>query len=762
MICVDSSNSDPLIGRLVDSRYRVIAKIASGGMATVYRAQDDRLGRIVALKIMHAHLAQGEGGANSISRFHREAKASARLTHPGLVAMYDQGTDGDISYLAMEFVSGKNLRALLRTESTLAVGHALEITEQVLDALAAAHSSGLVHRDIKPENVLINQANRVKLADFGLARAVSEVTSTTTGTLLGTVAYLSPELITKGFGDTRSDLYAIGVMLFEMLAGRPPVTGESPIHIAFQHANADIPALSTIISWLDPSVDAFVSSLLDRNPDNRPADASAALAQLRSVVAQLSESDLARRAVPLPTAIPLPPTTSFPASSLELLEEPKSDDATAVDSPVSGSGSEAAFFTEEPAPVQPVSKDRQATFDEELTQALHLTSGSTMALPVDRIRSHQPTRVPRDHGSTKQQGTAKSHSTAQFPRTNTARGDSNGNGSAASLSVSPSSLAHSSLSQKQATKKPQVKKPNPKRSGRKIVIIWLSIVLLLGGLTYGGLYWWNNIGPGAYTLVPMDLEGQPLSSALDKFTDLELEPKVTKAYDDQVPSGTVIKANPQSGTKIAKGATVTLTESLGVEQHEVPKELIGKTEQEATKALNDAGFGKVTKTEEYATGTTAGVVLQMSVEQGKILPHNTKIVLTVSKGSEPIEIPDVVGKTQQDAEAEFAKLELTPEIKEAFDGSIPKGEVISQSPKAFDAGHRGDKVTITVSKGPEMIEVPNVIGKSAAGAREALEGRGFKVEAEYYMGGIFDLVRTQSTDGGKSLPKGSTVAITIF
>lgn len=721
MICVDSSNSDPLIGRLVDSRYRVISKIAAGGMATVYRAHDDRLGRIVALKIMHAHLAQGEGGANSISRFHREAKASASLTHPGLVAMYDQGTDGHISYLAMEFVSGMNLRALLRTQSTLAVGRALEITEQVLDALAAAHSSGLVHRDIKPENVLINQANRVKLADFGLARAVSEVTSTTTGTLLGTVAYLSPELITKGVGDTRSDLYAIGVMLFEMLAGRPPVTGESPIHIAFQHANEDIPALSTVITWLDPAVDEFISSLLNRNPDNRPADASVALAQLRSVIAGLSEEGLARRAVPLPS-----PVESASAPSFQV-----------------DADSEAAFFVEEPAPTQPVKSGPNLTYEEELTQALHLTSGSTRALPVEQVRTVPDTQSPYTRSPESEHTPEKTHS--QSP------------------TAAPSATKTKSKKKRFQPDPPRPAGTQPRKRNRiKAAFIVLGSLVLLAGLTYGGLFWWNNVGPGAYTLVPQGLQGQPIDSALDQFKNLELNPKVTKAYDDQVPTGTVIKANPQSGTKVLKETTVTLTESLGIEQHEVPTEIIGKTEQDATKALNEAGFNNVTSTQEYATGTTAGIVLQLSVEQGKTLPHNTEIELTVSKGPEPIEIPGVVGKTQADAESELAKYELTAVVKEAFDGSVPKGEVISQDPSASAAGHRGDSVTITVSKGPEMIEVPDVIGKSQAAAREALEGRGFKVKTEFYMGGIFDLVRTQSTDGGKTLPKGSTITVTIL
>ena len=200
--------TDPLVGRLVDGRYEVVSRIARGGMATVYLAIDRRLDRDVALKVMHGHLAEGAAGSAFVARFRREARSAARLTHPGLVAVYDQGVDGDTSYLTMEYIDGENLRRRLTEEGSLSVEESLRILEEVLDALAAAHRSHLVHRDIKPENVLLATDGRVKLADFGLARAGTEVTSTTTGTVLGTVAYLAPELVAQGISDARTDVYA--------------------------------------------------------------------------------------------------------------------------------------------------------------------------------------------------------------------------------------------------------------------------------------------------------------------------------------------------------------------------------------------------------------------------------------------------------------------------------------------------------------------------------------------------------------------------
>src|SRR5919107_1301785 len=296
MTAVGTTISDPLVGHLVDGRYEVVSRIARGGMATVYLAVDRRLDREVALKVMHPHLAEGSSGAAFVARFRREARAAARLSHPGLVGVFDQGVDGDTSYLTLEYVDGTNLRRHLGEQGALSVGEAFSILERVLDALAAAHRTGLVHRDVKPENVLLASDGRVKLADFGLARAVTEVTSTTTGTVLGTVAYLAPELVARGVSDTRTDVYAVGVLLYEMLTGRQPFTGETPIQVAFQHVNLDIPAPSGLAPWLPQEVDELVGALAAREPADRPADPGAAPTLVRRTRPALDPATLARPA----------------------------------------------------------------------------------------------------------------------------------------------------------------------------------------------------------------------------------------------------------------------------------------------------------------------------------------------------------------------------------------------------------------------------------------------------------------------------------
>src|SRR5690625_698594 len=249
-------------------------------MARVYRALDERLEREIALKVMHGHLADNDVFR---SRFQREARSAARLSHPAVVGVYDQGIDGDAVYLAMELVEGQTVREYLNAKRVLTVEEAVTIIEPVLDALGAAHRAGIIHRDVKPENVLMGFDGTVKVADFGLARAVTDATATSTNTVMGTVAYLSPELLSRGVADARSDIYAVGVLLHEMLTGTQPHVGETPIQVAYQHVHEDLPAARTKAPWIAPQIDAFISELAARDPDDRPVDGDAALQRLLAV-----------------------------------------------------------------------------------------------------------------------------------------------------------------------------------------------------------------------------------------------------------------------------------------------------------------------------------------------------------------------------------------------------------------------------------------------------------------------------------------------
>lgn len=257
-----------LTGRLIAGRYLVKAFIASGGMASVYRARDQVLEREVALKIIHPHLATDK---SFVEKFRREAKMAASLSHPNLVNVFDQGTDNQIIFLVMEFVPGINLRDALNDHGALPPDRALEILEPLTSGLAAAHSAGILHRDLKPENVFLSDNGTVKLGDFGLAR---EITShTQTGSVVGTAAYLSPELVLRGQADARSDIYSLGVMAFELLTGKQPYGGDQAVQIAYQHANSNIPAPSSLNPGVPELLDEIVLWATARNPNDRPKSA---------------------------------------------------------------------------------------------------------------------------------------------------------------------------------------------------------------------------------------------------------------------------------------------------------------------------------------------------------------------------------------------------------------------------------------------------------------------------------------------------------
>ncbi len=648
--------TDPLVGRVVDERYEITARIARGGMATVYRALDRRLDREVALKIMHPHLAEG---SDVVARFRREARAAARLTHPGIVGVYDQGSDGDTAYLTLEHVDGPNLRTVLRERGTLPLGEALDLVEAVLDALAAAHAAGLVHRDVKPENVLIASDGRVKVADFGLARAVTEATAATTGTVLGTVAYLSPEIVTAGLADARADVYACGVMLYELVTGHQPLTGESAIQTAYRHVHEDVPAPSTRVPWLPVEIDDVVAALTAREPAERPTDARAALVLVRRAHLSLDEPVLARQADP-PVVVP-------PAS-------PRASTGIGADEAESGAG----------------------LADDDATRALGLSVGSgTVALPLGAISPPPPAgavATPRD----------------DRPR---------------------------------------------RRRGRRVAAV-LALFLALAA----GAWWWFEAGPGAFTQVP-DVTGLPVDVAIERLEGAGLSTTLTEANDDDIPAGNVVATSPGPLERVAKEGDVEVVVSLGVLMLEVPT-LSGLAEADALAALDGAGLAVGEITRPYDMVVPQGSVVSSTPSAGEIVPHYRPVDLAVSNGREPVTIPSVLGATQAVAEQELTDAGLVPEVLTDYSGDVPAGQVMGQDPPSGPA-LRGDTVRITVSLGPPLVAVPPVVGKQVDEATRILEEAGFTVRIERVLGGFFGTVRASDPVAGESIPRGSTVTLTI-
>jgi len=337
----DSQRSDPLVGVVVDARYRVDALIATGGMSAVYRGLDLRLDRPVALKVMDSRYA---GDSQFLTRFQREARAVARLKDPGLVAVYDQGL-GDhgagLPYLVMELIEGGTLRELLRERGPMPPHAVAAVLTPILGGLAAAHRAGLVHRDIKPENVLISDDGEVKIADFGLVRAVAEAKITSTSVILGTAAYLSPEQVGTGDATPESDVYGVGILAYELLTGTTPFTGDSVLAVAYQRMDNDVPPPSAAIAGVPPQFDELVRRATRRTPGDRYPDAAAMAADLDAIVTELG--------LP-PFRVPAPANSAQHAASAEF----HSRLAHRVDSDGGGDHTTAATAPPKaPAPILP-------------------------------------------------------------------------------------------------------------------------------------------------------------------------------------------------------------------------------------------------------------------------------------------------------------------------------------------------------------------------------------------------------------------------
>ncbi|MDT7652287.1 MAG: eukaryotic-like serine/threonine-protein kinase [Pseudonocardiales bacterium] len=321
---------------LLDARYQVGPVLARGGMSTVYRGTDIRLDRPVAIKVMEPGLAADPAFR---TRFEREARSAARIDHPAVVDVHDQGdhmgVDGPVLFLVMELVEGGTLRDVLRARGALGVPAAVAVMEPVLAGLAAAHRLGLVHRDVKPENVLISRTGEVKVADFGLVTAAAHAGASHAGMIMGTVAYLSPEQVETGAADPRSDVYAAGVLLYELLTGSPPYTGDTAISVAYRHVNSDMPAPSLIAGDVPPELDALVLRATRRDPAARPADAAAMLAELHRVAARL---EVPRVPPPVPPAPPEEEQDTVPSGPRRVLPRAHGTGAYPAPHPVPGGG----------------------------------------------------------------------------------------------------------------------------------------------------------------------------------------------------------------------------------------------------------------------------------------------------------------------------------------------------------------------------------------------------------------------------------------
>ena len=650
--------TDPLIGRLIDQRYRVTRRLARGGMATVYVAQDERLERPVALKVMHPHLAESD---DFVERFHREARAAARIVHPGVVSVFDQGVVSGQGFLVMELIDGTNLRALLNAQGAFTIPQALRYTTDILEALRAAHRMGVIHRDIKPENILVPTDGPAKVADFGLARAVSEGSTSATGNMLGTVAYIAPEIVLTTEANARSDLYSVGIMLYEMLTGAVPWADESPLQIASHHVSEDVPSPSATLPWIPREIDDLVAALTARNPANRCADASDAL-------------DLVARAA-----------ASIPFDIANRRAEVARED--------SRSGSETTALNTEVMPTQ-------------LTQAMPVPAATTVttatALPT-------ATAVTTVHAST-------------------------------------------------PTETPSAGELPAKMSTRAILLAVIAFLLIVAA-SFGGSWWWTEYGPGSYLTMPTTM-GRDLADVQADLGAIGLASSVEEEFSDDVQSGIVTHSDPDGGSSVHKSTNVQLYVSKGIDMKDVPN-VVGKGQDEASRTLTDAGLALGAVTDAYSEEVPPGQVISQSVAAGTSLAHDSTVDVVLSKGREPRTVPTLTGKGASAAKSSIEALGLVASPTEAYSDTVPEGQVISQQTREGSTVYRGDSVSYTVSKGPEMVTVPDVVGLQRQEAHDKLEGAGFTVQEDLILGGFFNTVRSSDPAGGSKVKKGSTVTISV-
>ncbi len=648
--------TDPLIGRLIDQRYRVTRRLARGGMATVYVAQDERLERPVALKVMHPYLAESDA---FVERFHREARAAARIVHPGVVSVFDQGVVSGQGFLVMELIDGTNLRELLNAQGAFTIPQALRYTTDILEALRAAHRMGVIHRDIKPENILVPTDGPAKVADFGLARAVSEGSMFTTGNMLGTVAYIAPEIALTTEADARSDLYSVGIMLYEMLTGAVPWADESALQIASHHVSDDVPSPSATLPWIPREIDDLVAALTARDPANRCADASDALDLVARAAASIP-SDIANRRAEVAH------------------EDSRSDSETT------------ALNTE--------------VMSTQLTQAIPALAVTTAtALPA-------ATAVTTVHTST-------------------------------------------------STETPSAGELPAKMSTRAILLAVIAFLLIVAA-SFGGSWWWTEYGPGSYLTMPTTT-GRDLADVQADLGAIGLASSVEEEFSDDVQSGIVTHSDPEGGSSVHKSTNVQLYVSKGIDMKDVPN-VVGKGQDEASRTLTDAGLALGAVTDAYSEDVPPGQVISQSVAAGTSLAHDSTVDVVLSKGREPRTVPTLTGKGASAAKSSIEALGLVASPTEAYSDTVPEGQVISQQTREGSTVYRGDSVSYTVSKGPEMVTVPDVVGLQRQEARNKLEGAGLTVQEDLILGGFFNTVRSSNPAGGSKVKKGSTVTISVM
>ncbi len=660
-----------LTGTVLERRYRVEGLIAHGGMSTVYRGLDTRLDRPVAIKVMDQRLS---GDRTFLDRLEREARSAARLHHANVVGVYDQGIDpqpdGELAFLVMELVQGGTLRDLLRTQSPLSVPLALSVLEPVLAALSAAHRSGLMHRDIKPENVLIGKGGAVKVGDFGLVRAIAGVGTTSDSMILGTVAYLSPEQVATGAADARSDVYSAGVVLYEMLTGQQPYTGDTAISVAYRHVNSDIPAPSEAKPGLPPELDELVLRATRRDPAQRPEDAEAFLTELRALRERLGIA-------PVPVPVPVDPVDEAVTQQMKpVLDDPDATVRAIPRPPVAG-----------PAPIGP--------------QGTRTMNRADLPGQPPPVPGHQPPTPPRPMPSL---ADARAKDRARSRRSFTiwvsvvavlavavgVLGWWLGSGrwtTVPNLAGQTQESAVTAVRNADLAPKLKAEHHNDVASGTVIRTEPDKGAEVLRGSEV------QVVVSRGRPVVPAIKPGAEPTEAEQLIRDAQLTPRKDPGLDGfstEVPEGKVLKVSPEPGSPVQMGATVSYGVSKGAPPVQIPN-LAGMTRDAAFAELRRVGLDPFEKGQEFSQDVEAGRVVSADPAVGQKVPKGSRVGVVISNA---ITVPSFLGQEVRQVRQWANENNLQLEVQHAFGGD-DGARVLGQGQPPGTRVKAGSKISVT-------------------------------------------------------------------
>lgn len=630
-----------LTGNLIDGRYQLMRQMDAGGMATIYEAIDTRLDRRVAVKIMHAHLAQDE---QFVERFIREAKAAAALSHPNIVAVQDQGWNQSgipAVFIVMELVDGHTLREYLNERGSIPIADGIKFLLPVLSALGAAHKLGIVHRDVKPENILVSKEGRIKITDFGLAKGalIGSTMTAESSVILGSVSYLSPEQVSRGIADSRSDVYSAAITAFEIFTGKKPFEGDEPIQIAFMHVNSRVPRMSTLISDVPQALDDLIYAATSVDPDERPRDCQLFHTQLLAISHSLNPS---APQMSLELDIPIAP----------MREKPKRKQRRSL-----------SQITEKISLTTPIAQGKETTAQVKARRKVSkrvrrnrwIAAGLAVMLGISAwwvlIGPGASVKFPSVVGATTEQ--ANSTLTALGLKT---------------------LVIEERFDEDVA--KGRIISTDP-LAGDSIAIGGTVNLIVSKGAERYTIPALANLTPEAAVNL---LAKSPLKVG-----------EITEIYNAKVPKGFVISSNPTSGTRVKRDTLVDIVVSKGIQTFDLAS-YVGKNGEQALNELTEAGFN-VTTTYAFDEKAMPGEVISQNPAAGAALPKGAAVEIFVSKGSEFVYIPNVMRYTQEKATALLQDLGLKVSIKKV---TKTAKLVIGITPKVNAKVKRGSTVTLTV------------------------------------------------------------------